>query len=158
MTANLTPPSYTIPKAKLAVRSMLGSIVVHEVRDVRFRIEPWAQYASTLVVSFVPKGARKRRMIRLDYDPLCIVFQGDVPAQVALTAPSSEGGVTVSRSRFTSCDPAWADEWRANFVAAIASGKASIEFDAMGWNAHEPHGPGVRACCYCESCNVASSI
>lgn len=152
--ANLTPPTYTIPTAKLAVRSMLGAIVVHEVRDVRFRIEPWAQYASTLVVSFVPKGARKRRMVRLDYDPFCVVFTGETPKQTAMTEPESCGGVSVSRSRFLSCSPEWANEWRANFVAAVRAGKAQVEFDATGWNAHEPHGASVRPCCYCEACNA----
>lgn len=134
---NLTPPAHRIPRAKLALRSGLGSIVVHEVRDVEFRVEPHAQYPSSLVVSFVPKSARKRRMVRVTSLPFCVVFHGDVPEQATWTPTVAHGEVAITRTRYTSCDPAWANEWRANFVAAVAAGRARVEFDACDWNAHE---------------------
>ena len=134
---NLTPPTYPISRAKIALKSGLGSIVVHEVRDVEFRVEPFAQYPSSLVVSFVPKGARKRRMVRVTSLPFCVVFHGDVPEQATWTPTVQHGEVAITRSRFMSCDPAWTNEWRANFVAAVAAGKAQVEFDACDWNAHE---------------------
>ena len=110
----------------------------HEVRDVRVEVGPYAQHARAYFLTFTPKGARKPRSVVYGYKPRGLVCAGHGLPEMAdaLATVSSDGDITVRRSRHMSCSPAWDDEARAALAnvprlldleahAAAAEGKAA---------------------------------
>lgn len=69
----------------------------------------YAQYNDAIRVQFLEKGKRKERAFMLTYRPwLRIVATKDaISPDASLVPVSANASVSVSRSRYMSCDPRW---------------------------------------------------
>ena len=71
----------------------------------------YAQYANAPYVTFIPKGKRKARQILLTYQPYLVIVEGWGHPSVELFEKVSENSeVSVSKSRYSSFSPEWAND------------------------------------------------
>lgn len=103
-----------------------------ECRKFGFEHRKYAQYNNAVAVAFVEKGKRKVRGFHETTYPSCVVLEGhghpdpDDP----MTAPEvSETGCVVRRSRFSSFDPAWSEEFNAKLAGYLAESGATVVLD-----------------------------
>lgn len=115
-------------KVTIYFRSDFG-MGVHaiEARLVEHGTRKWAQYDAAPYVDFVPKRARKVRRIQQSYKPSLLIIKGwNQPKPDGIYGETEErGGVVVSRSRYSSCDP----RWQSDFDAMIAASGVEIVVD-----------------------------
>lgn len=112
----------------LYTRSMFGSIIRTEVREIEITRRPYAQYKAALDVRFTEKGKRKRRGFVEGYKPFAVVVQtADAIAPDAMFL-ESEPGSNLKKGRYSMCDPRWESDFIAKLKAAgVAPLFASIE-------------------------------
>lgn len=125
-------------KCTLYFKGGLGMVAVHCNR-VEVKQGSYAQYAAALFVQFREKGKRKDRVLTQTSFPSVLIVEGhDAPepddGRVALE--SSQPGVSVSRSRYMSCDPRWQSDFDAMIDAEIAAGRVRVVFDGRKHNPH----------------------
>lgn len=88
-----------------------------DCRSVKVEILPYAQYDRALKLTYVPKGKRNERSQWITFRPFLVV----VPTTSAVAvnnwnAPEqgSTPGVTITKSRYGSCDPRWITDFTSN--------------------------------------------
>jgi hypothetical protein len=89
----------------------------HEVRNVRIRVRPYAQYRHAVEVTFTPRGARRPRQFYETSHASLIVFEGwghSLTPESMYGRPSDDG---VAVSKHTAFSP----EWGKSFAEKIAS-------------------------------------
>lgn len=126
-----------IDRACIMVKGMLGMCHPIDAHEIEFEVMPYAQFRSALRVSFRPHKARKRRYVMLTSLPFLCILDTDAATAESLRADpfgprTTAGGVTTSRARHMSCDPAWVEE----FDAAVAAAGVVVLRDFRDWNAH----------------------
>ena len=81
--------------------------------------QKYAQYTDAIKVTWLAKGKRKTRSTMLTYDPFVLVMPTckaiDPDSVLGPASVGSSPGVTVRRSRYSSCDP----RWRSDFMARV---------------------------------------
>lgn len=130
-------------RATLYVRGeFLGNIHRVEARNVRIRIVKYAQYAAAVEVTFVPKGARRERVITQAYGPSLVVLDGwghfEPGAAFVQVGEADADGTTVSRSRHSSCSEGWAKDFAGELDAYLASTGIEVAADYRGHDSR-PH-------------------
>jgi hypothetical protein len=83
----------------------------------------WAQYDNAPFVEFVVKGKRKPQTYLEGYNPYLVILAGhDLDLQKAVddqfvSSPGATAGVTVTCSRYLSCDPRYSTDFNAVLAA-----------------------------------------
>lgn len=136
-------PVVLVAKATLCFQGSHGMSwnVVH-VRDLEIVIGPYAQYVAALHVSYTPKGARNRKGFVSTHNPTLVVLEGwvDVAMPSMWDATTSSGNVTTtvvttSRSRGSSFDDVWNNDFATALTSALSKG-ARIVADYRGYDSH----------------------
>ena len=113
-------------------------IVAMRCTKVAVKSGRFAQYSDALFVTYRETRKRKDRTMTQTYAPSVLVVEGhDAPApddvwgshEVTPTA-------TISRGRYSSCDPRWQSDFDAMIDAAIAAGSVKVVFDGRKHDAH----------------------
>lgn len=103
-----------------------------ECKEVEIKIGKYAQYPSAVHVTFVPKGKRKARGFVQGYEPSVVVAAGyGNPDPQNMVPVSSDGVVTVTRSKYSSCDSRWTSDFQAEILPNL-----EVLFNAIGHNSH----------------------
>jgi len=83
----------------------------------------WAQYDRAPFVNFIPKGKRKAVTFLEGYNPYIVILAGhNLDLQKAVddqfvTSAGSTPGVTITSSRYLSCDPRYSTDFNAVLAA-----------------------------------------
>lgn len=111
-------------------KGMIG-YVMFECKWVEIEVKPYAQYPSAIHVTFLRKRKRKPEGFVQGYRPNVVVASGHgLPSPDDGIVPvSSNGQVSVSRSRYSSCDP----QWDADFQSQVVP-KLEVLFNGHGFN------------------------
>lgn len=113
------------------VRSeFLGRMVKIECRACEIQIAPFAQYRKAVRARFLPKGKRAWRVLDETFRPTLLVLEGH-------GHPDPDEGWskvtdTVSRARYSSCDPRWQSDFSTMIDAYIAESGTKVVADYRG--------------------------
>jgi len=110
-----------------------------EARDVEITFRKSAQYPSSVYVSFVERGKRKRMAFAQDYEPNLTVYAGwghELP--VPPTMEKTDGG---EKTRFATYDPRWRQEYD---VAIEAFAKQTGRRPDLDFRNHDTRSPAPQ--------------
>lgn len=100
------------------VSEFTGMVTRTEVRSGKAYIGRYAQYEKAVRVSFIPKGKRTLRAFARGSRPYVLILEGHGhPEPESFTEPVEGDQVTITRSRYTSCDPRFVTD----FIEMISS-------------------------------------
>ena len=119
----------------------LGAIHKIEVRAISVTREKYAQYESAVRVEYIEPRQKRARTFVDSYKPSVLVLDGwGHPDPDSAFGPEEQTapGVTLSKSRYSSCDPRWQSDFDAKIDAYIAEKGAKVIADMRGVNTHEP--------------------
>ena len=105
------------PKATLYIAGLVGYKRI-EGKDLKWEIGPHAQFRKAIVISFVPKGKRRRFNIRLTRSPYSIVLDGwghPEPPDIFDDPRELQHGVA-KKAKHVACDSAYDREFN-DFLA-----------------------------------------
>lgn len=93
-----------------------------EVTDIEADVVSYAQYKAAVRVTFLPKGARKRRSLTETYKPSIVVLEGwgHPDPGSPFGEEESVGGVVTMTTRYTSFDERYSEEFNTMIDAYIA--------------------------------------
>lgn len=95
-----------------------------EAREILIETGPYAQYNSAVFVTFIPKGGRTPRSFVQTFRPDLVVLPGwghFSPDDSMLPAEDAGNGVSISKGRYTSCDPRWASDFGGKLSAYLSA-------------------------------------
>lgn len=119
----------------------LGAIHKIEVRAISVTREKYAQYASAVHVEYIEPRQKRARMFVDSHKPSVLVLEGwghPDPDSAFGSEEQAAPGVTLSRSRYSSCDPRWQSDFDAKIDAYITEKGARVIADMRGVNTYEP--------------------
>lgn len=125
-------------KATLYFQGGYGMVKI-EVRSVEFAERAYAQYSAAYEIKWVKRGARKTSGVVVTDHPSYLIIEGwDHPEVDAAFGPEVESspGVSVSKGRYSSCDPRWTSDFDAKINPYIERTGAKVVLDLRG---HDPH-------------------
>lgn len=122
----------TIFEAQAATMFTMGGFGAdkREVRSIKIQTGKWAQYNKDFFVTFLEKRKRKAVCIVLSYNPFLLVTRADVsltpddPMELVSETPEA----VVTRTRFSSFDPAFAAEFNTKAKTFAAANPGAILF------------------------------
>ena len=119
----------------------LGAIHKIEVRAISVTREKYAQYESAVRVEYIEPRQRHARTFVDSHKPSVLVLDGwghPDPDSAFGAEEQTAPGVTLSRSRYLSCDPRWQSDFDAKINAYLAEKSVRVIADMRGVNTHEP--------------------
>ncbi len=108
-----------------------------EVSALTLEQGKWAQYDNAIMGTYTRKRARRTSMIPAQsYSPSLVVLEGWGHPELCKmwdegTRSEFDGGSSVS-ARYSSCDPRWSTDLRANLARYVESTGAVVKFDFHG--------------------------
>lgn len=125
-----TPLASSDKKCTVYYKGGMG-IVRKVVKRVEVECGKYAQFNNALFVTYrEPRQRRDRCFTQTDFPSLLIVEGVDTPEPASMWGShSTRGGVTTSRSRYSSCDPRWQSDFDGMIDAEIAAGNLKVVFD-----------------------------
>lgn len=118
----------------------MGNYIKTECRTLSVAIGRYAQYPSAVHAVFVPKGKRSPRgFVQTSFPSLVIVKGHGHPDPAGIYDGGTSyktGEVTMSRSKYSSCDDGWKNDFRAMLSAHVAATGAEVIAD---YHEHNPH-------------------
>ena len=105
-----------------------------EAKLVEHGTRKYAQYASAPFVKYIPKRARRVRMLQQSYKPSLLIVKGwNQPKPDSMFGEAVvRNGVTVSRGRYSGFDP----RWRQDFDAMMTEQNVEIVADYRDHDSH----------------------
>lgn len=129
-------------KVTIYKSSGMGNIIAIESHLKEFGFAPYAQYPAAL--QLVHRMKRKRSTYRNTYSPalgspnVLVVKGWGQPAPASMWGSSStDGNVTVSRGRYSSCDDRWQGDFNKMIDQHIESGAVEVVVDTRGREAFQ---------------------
>ena len=143
-------------KVTMYVRSELGmGIRKIEAKTATVDVRPYAQYARGIFVTFRRARERRDRSFVQAYGPSLVILEGwghpDPDGMFLPGEATGEPGVTVSRGRYSACDPRWQSDFDARLDAYLET-KDRARILLHDFRRHAPGCSGYPSSCPCLSC------
>jgi hypothetical protein len=124
----------TTGKATLYTRNGFGAITRIEVKQASIEIRQYAQYNHAVECRFRKPRQRVDRGFVQTFQPDLLVLDGwGHPAPgAAFESVSESADCSVSRARYSACDPRWARDFNAQIDAYLARSGARVVADYRG--------------------------
>jgi len=109
-----------------------------EVTGLEINVRSHAQYTAAVEAIFVPRRARKQRVLVQTHKPSLLVLEGwGHPEPDGIFLPAEEGA-TLLTGRYSACDERWQSDFDQRINAYVASSQAVVEHDFRNHNTHGP--------------------
>lgn len=111
----------------------LGNTRKIECRTLTIEIGPYAQHENAVKLTWIAKGQRREREMVQTTFANAVVLAGhghlDPDGAFLPERPGATPGVTVTQSRYRSCDSRWQGDFSAKLAAYLEATGAKVEVD-----------------------------